>query len=62
MNFQCCRPAVTDPHKSDLVTTHIVAPLYKSPGVFRYLEYFRRNSCIYPQNGHLTRHCIYPQV
>ena len=26
MNFQLCRPAVTDPHRSDLVTTQDCSP------------------------------------
>ena len=56
MNFQICRLAVTDPQRSDLVTTEDCSPtLYEY--LLKYsdlhLEYFWRTSCyIYPpQNG-----------
>ena len=56
MNFQLCRPAVTDRIRSDLVATQDCSPtLYKY--LLKYsdlhLEYFWRTSCYMypPQNG-----------
>ena len=72
MNFQLCRPAVTDPHMSDLVTTQDCSPtLYEY--LLKYsdlhLECFWRTSCyMYPlRMVNIDPHslyfsCIYPQV
>ena len=61
MNFQICRPAVTDPHK--------VRPCnYCYPAIYEYLlkysdlhlEYFWRTSCyIYPPLVNIDPHSLY---